>query len=196
MSSLAVQRLGLERKEALYSTTFLCWGPEYPNCRRLHRHSTPQSRQEVAMTSAPPVLLKHRIQTLTNPFPPRTSFANCPVPPFPIVRSSKKKKKKDGKRELSENTPKIFRTIWDPASKQFNRYQAKQAHKANENQTALTNRHQFPETHPLFTNSPPHHRRDLNKKTRRSLEQRFLFHSPVYQQRLNPAAQPDAWGKP
>lgn len=61
------------------------------------------------------------------------------------------------------------------ASCQAIKFQLKQAHKANENQITLTtDRHQFPETRPLFT-SPPHHRRDLNKKTRRRGNNDFIF---------------------
>lgn len=88
-SSLAVQPLGLERRAALLGTLR---GTQIPGGR--NSRGTPRSRQELAAPSAPASSSLQGTRTQTSRFPPRTSFANCPVPPFPILRSSEGRREK------------------------------------------------------------------------------------------------------
>lgn len=62
LRSLAVQRLGLERRAALYST-LLRWRPGCPNSRRLQSRGTPRSRRQQTAPSAPRVLLQQQLPT-------------------------------------------------------------------------------------------------------------------------------------
>lgn len=175
MGSLTAQRLGLRRRAALLST-LLRWRPGHQNPRRAHGRGTPRSgqclcheRREFYSTSSS----LHGIQTQTTRFPPRPSVANCPVPSFPILRSPEENREKKTEWKHTRNTLRDLGTGFQAMP-----FQVKQAHKANEKQTAcLTDTHQLPETGPLLSSSPPHHRRDLNKKTRRRRNNVLFSHS-------------------
>lgn len=175
MGSLTAERLRLERRAALLST-LLWWQPEQQNLRRADGRGTPRSGQclrhqlrEFYSTSSS----LHGIQTQTTHFPPRPSFANRPVPPSPIFLSPEESREKRTEWKHTRNTLRGLGIGFQAIP-----FQVKQAHKANEKQTAhLTDTHQFPETVPLLSSNPPHHRCDLNKKTRRRRNNVLFSHS-------------------